>query len=118
MQNRETDLFIRRTVRRAQLLSGTAERRGEGTQANIIVVLFRQLAHRQGVEAEQDLCQELWSGETDEGESERRMKTHAADRGREVNTTYKRRQKKKGESRETKTKWRCGNHTRLSALNK
>lgn len=44
---------------RAPLPSGIAEQRGESAQAKIIVVLLRQLLHRQGVQCEHFLSQEL-----------------------------------------------------------
>lgn len=44
---------------RAPLPSGIAKQRGESAQAKIIVVLLRQLLHRQRVQCEHFLSQEL-----------------------------------------------------------
>lgn len=59
VRERKTYFFIRNVAARAALLSGIAKQGGESTQAKIIVVLFRQLLHCQGVQGEHLLSQEL-----------------------------------------------------------
>ena len=56
---RKTYFFIRNIGADAALLSSIAEQGGKSTQAKIIVVLFRQLLHCQGVQGEHFLSQEL-----------------------------------------------------------
>ena len=53
--------MIRSTEERAQFLPSIVERGGEGMQAKIRAVPFRQLPHRQGAQGERRLSPELRS---------------------------------------------------------
>lgn len=59
LADRKTYFFIIDVGAQASLLSGIAKQRGESAQAKIIVVLLRQLLHRQRVQCEHFLSQEL-----------------------------------------------------------
>lgn len=52
-------LFIGNTTTGPSLSPGVAQQRGESTQAEIVVVLFRELLHGQRVQREDLLSQEL-----------------------------------------------------------
>lgn len=55
----KTYFFVGDAGTGSPLLSSITKQRGESTQAKIIVVLFRQLLHCQGVQGEHFLSQEL-----------------------------------------------------------